>query len=90
MGCESPEVSTEPRRGSRERGAPIPAGHVDLSDEELAGGGTCYEDGGGYSRTLQEYDGMGRIWRISNPLRTGTPVWTTMDYDGLGRLTQVT
>jgi len=37
------------------------------------------------------YDAMGRVWKVSNPYRTGeTPVWTTTLYDTLGRVNTVT
>ena len=49
--------------------------------------------------TRTEYDGKGRVWRVSNPISlSGTPdvpnatsfnVWTTTTYDGLDRVTQV-
>lgn len=40
--------------------------------------------------TDTQYDSMGRVWKISNPYRTGqTAVWTTTTYDALGRVLTV-
>ncbi len=40
--------------------------------------------------TDTQYDSMGRVWKISNPYRTGqTSLWTTTTYDALGRVMTV-
>ncbi|HWQ54666.1 MAG TPA: RHS repeat-associated core domain-containing protein [Bryobacteraceae bacterium] len=47
-----------------------------------------YEDGGQISGDT-EYDGLGRVRRVSNPYRSGGPEWTTMTYDALNRVKTV-
>jgi YD repeat-containing protein len=46
------------------------------------------EDGGSIHQDT-EYDALGRVWRVSNPYRTGLPVWTETHYDALNRITEV-
>jgi RHS repeat-associated protein len=47
--------------------------------------------GGAYIYADTQYDQMGRVWRVSNPYRTGDQVqWSTSDYDDLGRVKKVT
>ncbi|HBY62863.1 MAG TPA: hypothetical protein DEH78_23825, partial [Solibacterales bacterium] len=41
-------------------------------------------------KTAREYDGFGRLRRVSNPYETGTPVYTTTAYDALDRTLSVT
>ncbi|HEX8140050.1 MAG TPA: hypothetical protein VF544_20985, partial [Pyrinomonadaceae bacterium] len=36
------------------------------------------------------YDVMGRVWKVSNPYRTGTPLLTVNAYDKLGRIISLT
>jgi len=43
----------------------------------------AFEDGTNYISTQQQYDTSGRVFKTSNPFRTGTPVWTTTTYDAL-------
>ncbi len=52
-----------------------------------------YENSAAYITTTQEYDGFGRVKRISSPYRTTndpTYGWTETIYDALGRITVVT
>ena len=42
------------------------------------------------NKTDTEYDGLGRVMRVSNPYRSGTLEWTTNTYDALGRVVLVT
>lgn len=45
----------------------------------------------GDTKVLTDYDGLGRVARVSNPLRPGqAPVYTTTVYDLAGRVTHVT
>jgi RHS repeat-associated protein len=55
-------------------------------------------DNGQYQTSDTQYDGLGRVWRVSNPYfssGSGSPInpsgqWTTSQYDLLGRITSVT
>ncbi|MFN8007375.1 MAG: DUF922 domain-containing protein [Terriglobia bacterium] len=51
-----------------------------------------YETSIGYITTLQTYDTLGRVEKVSNPYRPAseTVQWTTTGYDALGRATSVT
>jgi RHS repeat-associated protein len=49
-----------------------------------------YNGGTVASRTDTQYDALGRVWKVSNPYDTGSPVWTTTTYDALSRATRVT
>lgn len=50
-----------------------------------------YVGGANYIAVRSEYDALGRLYRISNPLGMGdTPVWTTTSFDALSRATSVT
>lgn len=50
-----------------------------------------YENATAYSAIQQEYDGLGRVKKVSNPFRAGDTVyWTTTEYDSLGRVKNVT
>lgn len=60
------------------------------------GRGTSTEnlsDPDGTARTDTRYDGLGRLWLVSNPYRVGlssaTDGWTRTSYDFLGRVTQI-
>ena len=45
-----------------------------------------YEDSYNYIATQTQYDGLGRIWRVTNPFRPSeAPVWTQTLYDALDR-----
>jgi len=48
-----------------------------------------YETATVYVMTKRTYDALGRLSRVSNPYRTGTPSWTETAYDALGRVTSV-
>jgi RHS repeat-associated protein len=52
-----------------------------------------FEGGTNYITTQQQYDSMGRIFKISNPFRpwkSEAPVWTTTTFDALSRVLTVT
>src|SRR5688572_27113527 len=52
-----------------------------------------YEGGTNYIATQQQYDPLGRSYKLSNPFRpylSETAVWTTTVFDALGRVTSVT
>jgi RHS repeat-associated protein len=52
-----------------------------------------YEGGSNFIRTEQQYDALGRAYKVSNPYRpylSETAVWTTTAFDTLGRVTSVT
>jgi RHS repeat-associated protein len=52
---------------------------------------TTQQDAAGNIVVDMQYDSLGRVWKTSNPYRTGgTPVWTTTGYDELGRVITVT
>jgi len=51
---------------------------------------TVQLDPAGNIFTDTEYDGNGRVKRVSQPYRTGTPVWTTTTYDALDRPVTIT
>lgn len=52
-----------------------------------------YEGGTNYIATQQQYDALGRAFKISNPFRPWqgeSAVWTTSTFDALGRVLSVT
>ncbi|HKR60080.1 MAG TPA: RHS repeat-associated core domain-containing protein [Pyrinomonadaceae bacterium] len=50
-----------------------------------------YEGGSNYIAVRQEYDALGRPFRVSNPFRNGGALfWTTSAFDSLGRQVSVT
>jgi YD repeat-containing protein len=50
---------------------------------------TC--SSGGYVSVQRQYDGRGRLWKVSNPACGSNPQdWTVTAYDGLGRPTDIT
>lgn len=52
-----------------------------------------YEGGDNYIVTVQQYDSLGRIFKVSNPYRpwqNETALWTTTSFDALGRTINVT
>ena len=50
-----------------------------------------HEGGGSYISVQQQYDALGRIFKTSNPMRSGDPLlWTTSTFDALGRLSSIT
>ena len=51
---------------------------------------TQSKDNGGDVFAGTQYDVMNRLWKVSNPYRTGeTVIWTTSTYDDLGRIKSV-
>jgi RHS repeat-associated protein len=51
-----------------------------------------YEGGTNYIAVQQQYDALGRPWKVSNPFRpylSETAVWSTTLYDALDRVTSV-
>jgi len=52
-----------------------------------------YEGGSNYIATQQQYDALGRTYRVSNPFRpwqSESAVWTTTAFDALSRSISVT
>lgn len=50
-----------------------------------------YEGASNYIVVQQQYDTLGRIFKVSNPFRNiGTPDWTTTGFDALGRVISLT
>jgi RHS repeat-associated protein len=50
-----------------------------------------YEEANNYILLKQEYDSMGRVYRVSNPYRLpASPDWTVTSFDALGRVKTIT
>ncbi len=49
-----------------------------------------YETGSSYIAINTIYDVLGSVSQVSNPRRSGDPLWTTTEYDALGRVIRVT
>lgn len=50
-----------------------------------------YETVSTFVATRQQYDSLGRVFKVSNPFRDGeTPVWTTTSFDALSRTLSIT
>jgi RHS repeat-associated protein len=70
-------------------GQPTKRTHFDMLNREVETQVQAF-DGAAWVVRETEYDGLGRVARVSRPYITGPPQWTSFAYDILGRVTSET